>query len=34
MKVTDVRVTQMQIVRWQYTTTGMTPVALASASPP
>ena len=34
MKVTDVRVTEMQIVRWQYTTTGMTPVALASASLP
>jgi hypothetical protein len=32
MKVTDVRVTEMQIVRWQYTTTGMMPVALASAS--
>lgn len=32
MKVTDVRVTQMQIVRWQYTTTGMMPVTLASAS--
>jgi hypothetical protein len=33
MKVTDVRITEMQIVRWQYTTTGITPVALASASP-
>ena len=33
MKVTDVRVTEVQIVRWQYTTTGMTPIALASASP-
>jgi hypothetical protein len=32
MKVTDVRVTEMQIVRWQYTVTGMMPVALASAS--
>ncbi|HEV2257620.1 MAG TPA: hypothetical protein VGS06_31185 [Streptosporangiaceae bacterium] len=31
-EVTDVRVTEMQIVRWQYTTTGMMPVALASAS--
>jgi hypothetical protein len=34
MKVTDVRVTEMQIARWQYTTTGMMPVALASASLP
>jgi hypothetical protein len=32
MTVTDVRVTQMQIARWQHTTTGMMPVALASAS--
>jgi hypothetical protein len=32
MKVTDVRVTEMQIVRWRYTVTGMMPVALASAS--
>jgi hypothetical protein len=32
MKVTDVRVTEIQIVRWQYITTGMMPVALASAS--
>ena len=32
MKVTDVRVSEMQIVRWQYTVTGMMPVALASAS--
>jgi len=32
--VTNVRVTKMQIVRWQYTTTGMTPVPLASASLP
>ena len=32
MKVTDVRVTEIQIVRWQYTVTGMMPVALASAS--
>ena len=32
MTVTDVRVTKMQIVRWQYTITGMMPVALASAS--
>jgi hypothetical protein len=32
MTVTDVRVTKMQIVRWQYTTTGMMPVPLASAS--
>ena len=34
MTVTDVRVTQMQIVRWQYTVTGMMPVALASARLP
>lgn len=34
MKVTDVRVTEMQIVRWQYTATSMMPVALASASLP
>ncbi|HEY1347704.1 MAG TPA: hypothetical protein VGF54_22165 [Streptosporangiaceae bacterium] len=32
MKVTDVRVTEMQIVRWEYTVAGMVPVALASAS--
>ena len=32
MKVTDVRVAEAQIVRWQYTVTGMMPVALASAS--
>jgi hypothetical protein len=32
IKVTDVRVTEMQIVRWQYAVTGMMPVALASAS--
>lgn len=31
MTVTDVQVTEMQIVRWQYTITGMRPVALASA---
>lgn len=31
MKVTDVRVAEAQIVRWQYTVTGMMPVALASA---
>ena len=30
MKVTDVRVAEAQIVRWQYTVTGMMPVALAS----
>jgi hypothetical protein len=34
LKVTDVRVSEMQIVRWQYTATGMMPVALASASLP
>jgi hypothetical protein len=28
----DVRVTEAQIARWQYTTTGMMPVVLASAS--
>jgi hypothetical protein len=32
MKVTDVRVTEMQIARWRHTTTGMMPVVLASAS--
>lgn len=32
VKVTDVQVTEMQIVRWQYTTAGMMPVVLASAS--
>jgi hypothetical protein len=32
MKVTEVRVTEMQIVRWQYTVTGMMPVTLAAAS--
>lgn len=32
MKVSDVRVTEMQIARWQHTTAGMTPVVLASAS--
>jgi hypothetical protein len=30
--VTEVRVTTMQIVRWQYSAIGMMPVALASAS--
>jgi hypothetical protein len=34
MQVTDVRVTEMQIVRWQHATTGMMPVPLASASLP
>ncbi len=34
MPVTDVRVTQMQIARWQHTSTGMLPVVLASASLP
>jgi hypothetical protein len=34
MTVTDVRVTEMQIVRWQCTVAGMRPVALASASLP
>jgi hypothetical protein len=32
MKVTDARVTDMQIARWRHTTTGMMPVVLASAS--
>lgn len=32
LKVTDFQVTEMQIARWQYTITGMMPVALASAS--
>jgi hypothetical protein len=31
MHVADLRVTRMQIVRWQYTATGMVPIALASA---
>jgi hypothetical protein len=30
MHVADVRVTGLQIVRWQYTATGMVPIALAS----
>ena len=30
MHVADVRVTRLQIVRWQYTASGMVPVALAS----
>jgi hypothetical protein len=34
MEVTDVHVTEMQIARWQYTTAGMLPVALASATLP
>jgi hypothetical protein len=35
MKVTDdVRVTEMQLVRWRHTVAGMVPVALASASLP
>jgi hypothetical protein len=34
LNVTEVRVTQMQIVRWQYTGTGMMPVVLASARLP
>jgi hypothetical protein len=34
LKVTDVRVTQMQVVRWHYTSTGMMPVVLASARLP
>jgi hypothetical protein len=32
MKVTDARATEMQIVQWQYSVTGMMPIALASAS--
>jgi len=32
--VTDIQVAELQIVRWQYTATGMIPVALASASLP
>jgi hypothetical protein len=31
MRVADVRVTGLQIVRWQRTSTGMVPIALASA---
>lgn len=34
MTVTDVRVTEMQLVRWQHTVTGMMPLALAAASLP
>jgi hypothetical protein len=30
MHVADVRVTRLQIVRWQYTATGMVPIGLAS----
>jgi predicted RecB family endonuclease len=33
-KVTDVLVTDIQIVRWCYTSTGMMPVVLASATRP
>jgi hypothetical protein len=32
MKVTNVRVTEMQVARWRHTATGMMPVVLASAS--
>jgi hypothetical protein len=32
MKVTDVRVTEIQVARWRHTATGMMPVVLASAS--
>jgi hypothetical protein len=32
MTVTEVRVTEVQVARWQHTTTGMMPVVLASAS--
>jgi hypothetical protein len=34
LKVASVRVTEMQVVRWQYTATGMIPIALASATLP
>ena len=34
LKVADFRVTEMQIVRWQYTATGMIPIALASTALP
>jgi len=33
MHVTDVRITALQIVRWQYTATGMMPIVLASVTP-
>jgi hypothetical protein len=32
MKVTNVRVTEMQVAWWRHTATGMMPVVLASAS--
>jgi hypothetical protein len=34
LTVADVLVTDIQIVRWRYTSTGMMPVVLASAAPP
>jgi hypothetical protein len=30
MHVADVRVTRLQVVRWQYTASGMVPIGLAS----
>lgn len=33
-KVADVRVTEMQLVRWRHTATGMIPITLASATLP
>jgi hypothetical protein len=32
MKVVDLRVTEMQIVRWQHAAAGMTPIPLATAT--
>jgi hypothetical protein len=34
MRVADMRITSLQIVRWHYTVTGMVPVVLASVTPP
>ncbi len=34
LKVADVLVTEIQVVRWRYTRTGMVPVVLASAAAP
>jgi hypothetical protein len=33
VQLADVRITALQIVRWQYTANGMMPIVLASASP-
>lgn len=34
MQVADVRIANLQIVRWHYTVTGMVPIVLASVTPP